>query len=77
MDGDAEPSESDHLHDAVAGEEQALRGAPSLAEDGPRVSRDSDAGPTADTRLTAWEILEAEELNPRLRSLQAKDQHQP
>lgn len=77
MDGDGETSPADDLHDAVAAEERTLRGAPSLAADGPRVRRDSDDGPTADTRLTAWEILEAEQLDPRLRSLQSDDEHQP
>lgn len=77
MDGDAGTSAADDLHDAVAGEQRELDGAPSLAEDGPRVRRDSDAGPTADTRLTAWEIMEAEELSSRLRSLQPDDHRQP
>ena len=74
MAGDTGTSaENDDLRKAVAGEERELHDAPSLAQDGARIRRDSDSGPTADTLLTSWEILEAEQLGPRLRSLQADD----
>ena len=66
--------DDEDLPDAVAREERVLHDAPSVAQDGPRMRRDSDAGPSAETRLTGWEILEAEELGPRLRNLHAAAQ---
>ena len=68
-------TEDDDLGDAVAAEQRLLAGAPSLAKDGPKARRDSDSGPTADTMLTASEILEAQNLGPRLKNLQADTDH--
>lgn len=64
-------AEHDDLGDAVAAEQKLLHGAPSLAEDGPRMRRDSDAGPTSETMLSASQILESQGLGARLQNLQA------
>ena len=63
-------TQREQLSDAVTAEEELLARAPSLAKDGPRVHRDSDDGATAEIMLTASEILEAQGLGPRLRSLE-------
>lgn len=70
-------AEREQLGDAVAAEQRLLDGAPSVAEDGARIQRDSDAGPTAETLSTASQILDAQGLGARLHNLQEDTDKSP